>query len=141
MGRLTLSFEVFGLPAPQGSKRCFNNRVVDANSPKLKAWRKIVKEATIEALQNSEWAVFDEPVEVTVKFYIPRGKTVKREYPTTPPDLDKLVRSVFDSLTDAKAWGDDSQVCKLTAYKVYADDRESGAYIEVRKYNETVTKD
>lgn len=141
MGRLTLSFEVFGLPAPQGSKRCFNNRVVDANSAKLKAWRKTVKEATIEALHESEWAVFDEPVEVTVKFYLPRGKTVKREYPTVPPDVDKLARAALDSLTDAKAWGDDSQVCKLVAYKVYADDREPGAYIEVRKYNETVTNE
>jgi len=141
VGRLTLSYDVFGLPAPQGSKRCFNNRVVDANPTKLKLWRKTVTEATIEVLENSQWAVFDDPVEVTMKFYLPRGKTVKRELPTVPPDIDKLARSVLDSLTDANAWRDDSQVCKLVAFKVYADDREPGVYIEVCKYNEKVTKD
>jgi Holliday junction resolvase RusA-like endonuclease len=47
------------------------------------------------------------------------------------PDLDKLIRAVADSLTDAKIYADDSRIVRITAQKVYADHRGSGALIRV----------
>jgi crossover junction endodeoxyribonuclease RusA len=35
------------------------------------------------------------------------------------PDLDKLVRSIFDAMTDAGVWLDDAQVVKVVASKAY----------------------
>jgi Holliday junction resolvase RusA-like endonuclease len=47
------------------------------------------------------------------------------------PDLDKLIRSVGDSLTTAGIYVDDSRIVRLTATKVYADHRGPGALIRV----------
>ena len=53
-------------------------------------------------------------------FRLKKPKTVKRDFPTVAPDLDKLVRGVLDSLT-ACAYLDDSQVIDIKAKKVYSD--------------------
>jgi Holliday junction resolvase RusA-like endonuclease len=47
-----------------------------------------------------------------------KPRTVKREHPTVPPDLDKLIRAVLDGLT-AIAYVDDSQVVEIYAKKIY----------------------
>jgi Holliday junction resolvase RusA-like endonuclease len=47
------------------------------------------------------------------------------------PDLDKLIRAVGDSLTDAGIIRDDSRIITITARKLYADDRGPGAVIRV----------
>ena len=67
-------------------------------------------------------------------FILPRPKTVapnKRVLPIVPPDIDKLVRAVADSLTNARVWSDDSNVCKLEAYKIYDDKMDPGAVVWV----------
>lgn len=40
---------------------------------------------------------------------------------TQYPDLDKLVRLVFDAMTVAQVWGDDAQAVVLVAQKRWAD--------------------
>jgi len=42
-------------------------------------------------------------------------------------DLDKLCRNVLDALTDAGAYVDDVQVCRLIAGKTYADGVTDGS--------------
>ncbi len=50
--------------------------------------------------------------------------------PEGPPDLDKLLRSTNDALTDARVWRDDAQLCSLTTDKEYAEaDEPAGAEI------------
>lgn len=118
---------VVGIPAPQGSKKSIgNNRFVET-SKKLPAWRKAVKEAAEKVVDKP----FTEAVKVYVVFYLPRPKTVTRLYPTVPPDVDKLARSVFDALTQAGVWSDDALVCEAVLLKDYADKREPGCEIEV----------
>jgi Holliday junction resolvase RusA-like endonuclease len=46
------------------------------------------------------------------------------------PDLDKLIRSVGDSLTGTII-RDDSRIIAISAQKRYADDRGSGAVIRL----------
>lgn len=111
-----------GIPQPQGSKQGFirGNRVVlvEANK-KLKPWRALVKD-TLEAA-NVTCQPIRAPVTLTVIFFMPKPKSVKREYPSVKPDLDKLIRSINDSATDAGVLQDDSQVIEIVAHKVYAD--------------------
>lgn len=131
MERESVRLEVFGDPAPQGSKRIFKGRLVEASSEKLKRWRKNVTDAALAHMEETGWRPFTGPVQLRITFYMPRGKTVKRELPIVPPDLDKLVRAVGDALTYGEVWGDDSQVVSMQVEKVYADDRPAGADIEV----------
>lgn len=131
MEREPIRLEVFGDPAPQGSKRIFKGRLVEASSEKLKRWRKNVTDACLKHMEETGWRPFVGPVQLRITFYMARGKTVKRELPIVPPDLDKLVRAVGDALTYGEAWGDDSQVVSMIVEKVYADDRPPGAEIEI----------
>jgi Holliday junction resolvase RusA-like endonuclease len=135
---VNLTLEVFGRPAPQGSKRYVGGnraqggRFIEA-SKYLPAWRKAMTEAALIAIEEQGWVKASGPVEVDVTFYLERPVTVTvkaRPWPIKPPDLDKLVRSL-DGLTDAGVWDDDGQMVVLRASKVYADTREPGASIKI----------
>lgn len=132
---MELSFDVYGIPAPQGSKKSIgNNRFIEA-SKKLPAWRKAVKEAALDAVARDGWVTLCGPVEAHIVLFLPRPQSVtlrKRQLPTVPPDADKLARSVLDSCTDAAVYTDDSLVCKLTVFKMYDDTRDAGASITIR---------
>ena len=126
-----LTIEVFGEPASQGSHSVINGRIVQVNSAKHKRWRNAVVFAALDLI-SEDWEPIDAPVELSVIFYLPRPKTVlDRPLPSVMPDLDKLIRAVADSLTDAKIYADDSRIVRITAQKVYADHRGPGALIRV----------
>jgi Holliday junction resolvase RusA-like endonuclease len=114
-----------GLPKPQGSKRVFNGRVVEAAGNALKAWRKAIADECQKQVNDSHKLIFG-PVEVTCVFYLPRPKTVseaERRLPIVPPDIDKLARGLLDGIGQSGViWGDDSQVIELKAIKVYGTD-------------------
>ena len=121
-----IEFEVFGRPAPQGSKTIMRGRLVES-SKYLPAWRKAIAEAATEA--QAETGFFsDQPLAVSVIFFLPRPKTVKRSLPTAPPDLDKLARAIGDSCTGI-LYNDDAQIVEMNLSKLYADDREAGCQI------------
>lgn len=120
-------FAVFGVPAPQGSKRHVGNgRMIEA-SKYLPAWRK--------AVETECQSLFDEPIdgalEVELWFYLPRPSSVSRAYPTVMPDTDKLVRGVLDGLTKGGAIVDDARVIDLHAYKRYSVDGWTGVQVQI----------
>jgi Holliday junction resolvase RusA-like endonuclease len=126
-----LTIEVQGDPASQGSHSVINGRIVQVNSSKHKRWRNAVVFAALDLI-SEDWKPIDAPVELSVIFYMPRPKTVQdRALPSVMPDLDKLIRAVADSLTDAGIYADDSRIVRINAAKVYADDRGPGALIRV----------
>lgn len=118
-----LEFTVDGIPVPQGSKRAFNVGkravVVDTNKVTLKPWRAHVRQAAETALDGRTG--FTEACFVLLDFHMPRPKTVIRLRPSVKPDIDKLARSILDSLTDSGVLKDDSLVVSLHARKHYAD--------------------
>jgi Holliday junction resolvase RusA-like endonuclease len=62
-----------------------------------------------------------EAVMVSMRFEFQRPKSrAKDKWKTTAPDTDKLVRSIFDSLTGTVIV-DDAQVVSLFAEKFYAE--------------------
>ena len=130
-----LSLDIFGNPAPQGSKRIIHGRLVEASSEKLRRWRTEIAKTCTEAREGNN-NFFTGPVRVEVVFYLPRPASVKqskRPWPIVPPDLDKLCRGLLDGIGQSEMiWGDDSQVVALLATKCYADHREPGAFVDIR---------
>lgn len=142
---------IYGLPAPQGSKRAYvvpgTRRVsLVEMSTKVRPWRSAVAEAwTSRGLPQVPGTVG-----VQVTFILPRpryhfGKgrnstMIRPKYegaePGKFPDLDKLLRSTFDGLTAAEAWEDDSRVVHVNARKRYAHrDEEPGAVVRVFRWD------
>ena len=111
---VTIAFKVEGKPIQQGSMRAFNNRIVHNKTKELMAWRSAVATAAYVA----GCTPIDGPIAISMRFFYERGKTVTRDNPTVPPDLDKQIRSILDALTGV-AYADDSQVTRIQATKEY----------------------
>jgi crossover junction endodeoxyribonuclease RusA len=112
-----IKFSVDGIPISQGSmKHIGQGRMIHAKAVELATWRALVahgaKQAGCKPIAS--------PISITMHFRLKRPKTVKREHPTVPPDLDKLARGVNDALT-GQAYEDDSQIISLFATKRYSD--------------------
>lgn len=120
-----MQLRISGLPKPQGSKRVYNGRVVEAAGNALKAWRKAIADEC-QAQVKDDHRLMTGALEVSVVFYLPRPKTVSekdRKLPIVPPDIDKLARGLLDGIGQSQVvWGDDSQVVELKAVKVYGTD-------------------
>ena len=112
-----IKFSVEGTPIQQGSMRHIGHgRMIHSKAVELAAWRADI--ASAAKLAGCK-PILD-PIAITMKFRVKRPKSVKRDYPTVAPDLDKYVRSVNDGLTGV-AFADDSQVIKIVASKEYSD--------------------
>ena len=111
-----ISFSCDGTPVPQGSMKVINGHILHSQGSALAVWRSTV---ALSARLSGAKAV-DGAVGIEIIFRVKRPKTVKRDYPTVAPDLDKYIRGVLDALTGI-AYIDDSQVIDIKAEKVYSD--------------------
>lgn len=120
-----MKFRAYGIPAPQGSKKAFVSRtgkaVVVEQSAKVTPWRNAVSAAAVAARQQQP-EQFAGAVGVRITFFLPRPKSApkSRIFPDVTPDLDKLLRSTLDGISDAGVWADDKQVVQIVASKRYA---------------------
>ena len=136
-------FEVFGIAAPQGSKRggvsaiTGKTFVYEQNSKRQSEWRRDVIDTTVRVRELEGWGTLDGCIEVDIEFRLPRPASVKiskRPYPNVKPDLDKITRNTLDGLKQAGMFTDDAQVINLSVSKRYAGDTPSqspGATIRV----------
>lgn len=124
--------DVLGIPRPQGSKRHVGNGIM-IEASNVKPWRESIARAVEQARITAGSRIqFSEAVVVWVCFYLPRPKSVKRELPSVPPDLDKMCRSLGDGLSiNSDLLTDDALIVKWIASKRYADEREPGARVIV----------
>lgn len=129
--RPPFAITVVGRPAPQGSKKRGAAGQMREASAYLPAWRAAVKRAAYAAMRQAgigptQRPVFVGPVAVGVTFYVDTRAD-------TTPDLDKLLRSTFDALTEAKVWEDDARVVRVAADKEQVVDAPTGAEIRIWK--------
>lgn len=144
---MTITINVAGIPAPQGSKRHIGNGVMVESSKKLRPWRDAVRHEAALARQGA--APLDGPLAVEMTFYFPRPRSHFRtgknahllrdgapSAPATMPDLSKLIRSTEDALTDAGVWTDDARVVQCSASKRYVPNPvlHPGAVITVTRW-------
>jgi crossover junction endodeoxyribonuclease RusA len=137
-------FELFvpGEPRPQGSKKAFSRGtkivLVEANK-QLPAWREHMRKSFSQKMLELD-NPFITAVSVSLTFWLPRPKSVKRTYATGTYDIDKLTRSVLDSLQSANVITNDNLVVDLSARKTYADNHEAGVLVTVTPFdNEMIT--
>jgi crossover junction endodeoxyribonuclease RusA len=141
-----VEFDVVGTPAPQGNKTAFMSkagRAIMTESRNVRAgherWR---SDVALAALAQVEQLGLTAPLDgalqldVTFRFRMPasrskadreRGHVFKR----TAPDLDKLMRSIGDSLTAGGLIADDARIAVATISKHEVLDW-TGARIAVR---------
>jgi len=154
--RKRLSFSVAGTPIPQGSKRAWvagdgKVRMTEDAGVRHHTWRSEVtgqaRQAMVDIGRFGD--PFREPISCSVTFTFPRplshygsGRNSEVVKPSSPthmakaPDLDKLVRAVWDALTSV-VWVDDGQVVAATIRKQYVHRWEGeGVHIVVGTFTE-----
>jgi crossover junction endodeoxyribonuclease RusA len=121
------AFEIIGLPAPQGSKSVMpGGRLIEGSSKtgraKHKSWRAAVAEASRELAEDEP---HDGALSLQVTFRLPmpasRPKRIQivGEWPkSTKPDLDKLIRTLCDGMTEGGLIRDDSRIYHIDAVKL-----------------------
>jgi crossover junction endodeoxyribonuclease RusA len=134
-----LSIRPLGLhPQPQGSLAYKGHRggkpiLVSDNDDQLKPWRQAVALYTRRACRAHalDWQPLDEPVRLSVTFYVKSPLRPRWPVPATKPDLDKLMRAVMDGLADGGLYVNDSRVFEVGHLRGrYATaDRPAGALV------------
>lgn len=136
-----ITLTVHGTPQPQGSKTAYvrGGRAIltEGKGPgraNHAAWRQAIATAARDWQAINERPLLDGPLAVSITFLMPRPPSIprKRQHPDRKPDIDKLVRSVFDAISGLVIV-DDARVVHLTASKVYAVDGPPGCVIEIRE--------
>lgn len=125
-------FVVYGLPAPQGSKKFvghakakspdakYGRAILVESSKKVAPWRQAVTAAALAG--RGDAAPIDGPIAVRMVFFLPKPLSYPRQrkaYAMRMPDLSKLIRSTEDAITDAGVWLDDARVVQTIAEKTY----------------------
>ena len=113
---------VYGAPVGQGAiKHLGKGRpAIHANGKLLHPWRNAIVAATARRLDElGIEEPLDGPLRLEAVFSLPRPKTVTREYPTVPPDIDHLERALCDALKKARAITDDARIVKTEMSKQY----------------------
>jgi Holliday junction resolvase RusA-like endonuclease len=132
---VNLDITVYGEPKPQGSKRGFVTKtgkvaLVEQAGKPLKDWRNAVTLTAAYLAEQQQWQRTTKPVSVDIEFRLPRPQKPRYPLPAVRPDLDKLIRSVLDSITAAhNIWNDDSQACRILATKIYTPPEMNGVRI------------
>ena len=129
-----LAVRVYGTPRPQGSLKLFrakNGHEVAKYSDATYEWRRIVTAAVRDAVGELEPVAGALVLHARFDLPRPRGHSGTGRnagalrasapcWPTSAPDLDKLLRLIDDAITDAGVvWLDDAQVVEIRARKVY----------------------
>lgn len=114
-----IEITVYGEPAAQGSKRHVGKGVMIEMSKKVKPWREAVKWAALEC--GAAGKKLDGPLDADLFFTLARPKSApkRRWAPDTTPDLDKLIRSTLDGLTQAGVIVDDARIVSIVAHKLW----------------------
>ena len=136
----SLTFVVYGLAAPQGSKRHMGNGILVESSKAVRPWRQDVKHAALACIPHDWDPSLPMALSIVFRFKRPATHIGKKGLKPSAPqhctsaragDVDKLLRSTFDSLTGV-AFDDDRQVVSVNASKRYTTaDEPQGAIITI----------
>lgn len=125
---------VNGVPKAQPRPRMAANGHV-YNPASANAWKEEVKAAFLPHKRQP----ITGPVQLRVSFFMPRPKSMKAEQERNQPhvqkpDVDNLLKSTMDAMTEVAVWKDDAQVYAIEAGKWYARDNKTGAQILVETF-------
>ena len=138
-----IKFKYMGEPIGKGRPRVTarGGKFAHAYTPKRTKDFEDAIRFEFNASNCEKMPVYDKDIplqaEMTFAFGVPKSYTKKKREAclkgnvmhTKKPDTDNVVKSVLDALTDA-AFVDDSQIVKVTAEKIYAEE----PFVEVKIY-------
>jgi Holliday junction resolvase RusA-like endonuclease len=123
---------ILGNPIPKARPRVTRNR--GTYNPQKKIMDRVRK----EIMAQWEGKPFEGAVRVNLWFHMPIPKSYSKKkrqlisagtiYHTKKPDIDNLAKFTLDCMTGI-AFIDDSQIIELNAFKLYANDPVTHAYI------------
>lgn len=135
-----ITFTVIGTPITEGSMMGIPFRrkggkmgvnLIHTKDKQLKGYRKSIANVADDYHDLIYSDNKDMAYAVTIIFYMEKGKSVKRQFPTVKgkgsADIDKLTRSCLDALTKNEKYKikglfmDDVQVIRIKATKYYVD--------------------
>ena len=135
-----IHLRVVGVPVGQGSKSAMRagDRIVVLEGKSAEGrrrhrdWRDAVSDCARRWMADNPQALLDEPIIVTARFLFqkPKSKPRWKWLVDVTPDVDKLARSVLDSLTGVLL-RDDSLVVLLAVGKRYVTGEPPGVEIDV----------
>jgi Holliday junction resolvase RusA-like endonuclease len=123
-------FVVVGAPLPKGNKKAVRTRKglrVRERDPRVAEYGQLVK---VMAGSRHD-TVISGPVGVQLHFSMPKPKKVPKErlgWPAAKPDMDKLMRTVWDGLSKIQ-FDDDGGVCWALSTKQYVKDGQPPSVI------------
>lgn len=126
----SISFVIPGIPAPQGSKRHVGNGILVESSQRLRPWRAIAIATIQQKADELKCNQITTAVKVYATFKFPylkshyNSKGILRDRSvlapkTSAPDLDKLLRALFDALTESGIIRDDALIVEVACWKCY----------------------
>lgn len=137
-----ITFNVIGVPSPQGSKSAFINKrtgrpgMKESAGKGLVAWRDAV--ASAASVMAAEYGCLDGALRLVVlfRFTMPASRTKAERlagviWRTSTPDSSKILRSLEDALVDAGLIADDKLIVEHVIRKVEVLSSWSGAQISV----------
>ena len=136
---MSVDLRILGVPAPQGSKTALpGGRLIEGGSAtgraRHRAWRTAVAEAAAHAMTGRDRPL-DGPLQLVADFRMPRPASARKgeSWAWRKPDIDKLLRSTLDGLTDGGLIVDDARIVYVSASKALADlsDPWTGAIIRL----------
>ena len=124
---MQIEFHVRGEPKAQPRVKAFRrgNHAGVYDPGTADGWKLLVREEARKAWDGKQ---FDGPVSVHIEFWMPRPKAhfnkngIKDDAPnyhTSKPDLDNLLKAVFDAITNLGIWRDDSQIVRVNSSKQF----------------------
>jgi Holliday junction resolvase RusA-like endonuclease len=137
---MSVTFDVYGTPKPQGSKSAFvaNGRAMmkESGGTSFAAWRNAVAEAAMR--QAELHGMLDGPLRLNVifTFRMPGNATAAEKragwrWKQSAPDTSKLIRALEDGLQAAGLIRDDSRFADEHAVKYELVDGPTGAHVEI----------
>jgi Holliday junction resolvase RusA-like endonuclease len=103
-------------------------------------WKGLIASAVRPFLPSEP---YEGPVKIEHAFLFPRPKSHLKKsggltssaplHHVSKPDLDNLVKAVWDTLTSEGFWRDDSQIVSETTTKAYAESGEPGVVITISR--------
>ena len=115
-----MTLVIHGKPAPQPRVRAYRlgNRAGVYDPGTADEWKGQVMLAA--GLYRGQFTTG--PLRLEVEFYLPRPNARKNDdYVAVKPDIDNLLKSTMDALSDAGVWRDDAQVVKQVVQKHYGE--------------------
>ena len=134
-----ITFRVDGIPKaqPRAKARRMGNRAGVYDPGTAEGWKALVAAA---AMPHRPAVPLEGPLFVEIDFYMPRPKSLMRaKDPEGPircwkkPDVDNLIKAVFDSLKNLGVFRDDGQISESIGRKFYpAKTGRPGAKISIK---------